>query len=273
MNIRTRIWFAIHNNRRNAFVARFTRLCRNISRASEHAGYNMFVNGERSLLAATCRGLRAPVVFDVGANVGDWSRMAHALLPSGQIHAFELNPALIQTLSTNLAHAPKIKIHPYGLASYSGTTDFYCYDGEASVLSGLRTALHNHIPHTKQKATIRTGDTVCKSLGIDIVDFLKVDAEGYDYEVIQGFCEMLRSGRVKLVQFEHEGGRYLKDFYDAFESWGYAVGKLFANHVAFCDHTFDMEHCLGPNYVAIHRANDKLMKRLEAGWKWSAQAS
>jgi len=273
MNIRTRMWFAIHNNRRKTLVAQFVRLCKNIHRASEHGGYNVFVNGERSLLAATCRDLPSPVLFDVGANVGEWSRMAHMLLPSAQIHAFELNPALIQTLSNNLAYAPQVKIHPYGLASYSGTTDFYCYEGEASVLSGLRTALHNHVPHTKRRATIRTGDEVCRLLRIDKIDFLKIDAEGHDYEVIDGFAEMLRSCRISLIQFEHEGGRYLKDFYDTFRSCGYAVGKLYANHVEFCDHNFEMEHCLGPNYVGVRRTNINLIKRLEAGWKWSARDS
>jgi FkbM family methyltransferase len=271
MNIRTRIWFAIHTNRRNKIVARFAQLCKNVYRAFEHGGYNVFVNGERSLLATTCRGLGAPVLFDVGANVGEWSRMAHTLFPSAQIHAFELNPALIQTLSTNLAHAPQVKIHPYGLSSCSGTTDFYCYEGEASVLSGLRTAVHSHVTHKKRQSTIRTGDEVCRLLRINRIDFIKIDAEGHDYEVIQGFSGMLASGRVTIIQFEHEGGRYLKDFYDAFASWGYALGKLYANHVAFREHNFEMEHCLGPNYVAVHRTNNNLIKRLEAGWKWSAQ--
>jgi hypothetical protein len=125
--------------------------------------------------------------------------------------------------------------------------------------------------HTKRQAAIRTGDEVCRLLHINKIDFIKIDAEGHDYEVIQGFSGMLASGRVTIIQFEHEGGRYLKDFYDAFASWDYALGKLYANHVAFCEHSFEMEHCLGPNYVAVHRTNNNLIKRLEAGWNWSAQ--
>jgi FkbM family methyltransferase len=273
MNIRTRIWFAIHNSRRNKLVARLARLCKNIHRASEHGGYNVAINGEKSVLAQSCLGLKSPILFDVGANVGEWSRMAHLLLPTAQIHAFELNPAMIPTLTDNLSHAATIKIHPYGLAAQSGTADFYCYEGEASVLSGLRVALHDHVPHTKQRATVCTGDDICNSFAIKQIDFLKVDAEGHDFEVIQGFSTMLADGRVSVVQFEHEGGRYLKDFYDALDEWGYTVGKLYANHVAFRLHNFEMEHCLGPNYIAVHRSNGTLIKRLETGWKWTSSGN
>lgn len=269
MNIRTRIWFAIHNRRRNKLVARLARLCKNIHRASEHGGYNVAINGEKSVLAQSCLGLKSPVLFDVGANVGEWSRMAHLLLPTAQIHAFELNPALTQILNDNFSHTANVKIHPYGLAAKSGTADFYCYEGEASVLSGLRVALHDHVPYTKQKATVRTGDDICSSLGIKQIDFLKVDAEGHDFEVIQGFSAMLAAGCVSMVQFEHEGCRYLKDFYDALGAWGYTVGKLYANHVDFRVHNFEMEHSLGPNYIAVHRSNDTLIKRLKTGWKWT----
>jgi hypothetical protein len=48
--------------------------------------YNMHSNGEQWLLNKLAA-FRPRVVFDVGANVGDWLEMASATLPEAQFHA------------------------------------------------------------------------------------------------------------------------------------------------------------------------------------------
>ncbi len=56
------------------------------------------LNGERRLL----RWLDLPadaVIFDVGGNVGHWSKGALALFPSARIHAFEPLPGAFAQLS------------------------------------------------------------------------------------------------------------------------------------------------------------------------------
>lgn len=49
---------------------------------------------------------------------------------------------------------------------------------------------------------ILTGDGYCQDHGIGEIDFLKIDAEGYDLDVLVGFSEMLRSGRIRYLQVE-----------------------------------------------------------------------
>ena len=265
MNLKSSIWSWIHRHRRNRLVARVARLCKNIHRASEHPGYDVTGNGERDVLARTVRGA-APVLFDVGANVGDWTEMARGVFPGAAIHAFELNPATVARLAPRFANAPGVRVHSFGLAAVAGEVNFFAYEGEASVLSGLRVPLHSHQPHQIKKATVRTGDEVCREFGVTQIDFLKVDAEGADYEVLAGFSAMLAAQKIAAIQFEHEGGRYLRDFYDLLEPKGYALGKLYANYVDFRRHTADLEHFLGPNYLAIPTARTDLIQALQRGW-------
>lgn len=263
--IKSTVWFWIHRHRRNRAVARFARLCQNIHRASEHPGYDVNTDGERDLLRRAVSGA-APVIFDVGANVGDWTLMARAEHPGAAIHAFELSPRTADLLLQRVGKMPGIRVHAYGLAERSGEMDFFSYSGESNILSGLRAAIHTHAPHQIEKATVRTGDEVCRELGVTRIDFLKVDAEGGDHEVLKGFSSLLAAQQIEVVQFEHQGGRYLRDFYDLLEPKGYAIGKLYANYVDFQAHSWSLEMFLGPNYVAVPAARRELIESLRRGW-------
>ena len=265
MKIKESIWFFIHHHRRNRAVARLARLCKNIHRASEHPTYDIARNGESAVLARVVSGA-APVLFDVGANVGDWTVMARGHFPRARVHAFELNPATATQLTTRLGGQEGVEIHAHGLGATTGEVSFFAYSGEQSVLSGMRAPLHSRVPHEVKRSRIRTGDEFCRERGVERIDYLKVDAEGADYEVLTGFSEMLSARRVGAVQFEHEGGRFLRDYYDWLRPRGYVLGKLYANYVDFREHDIDQEHFLGPNYLALPAAREDLIRSLKAGW-------
>jgi FkbM family methyltransferase len=263
--IKSAVWFWIHRHRQNRVVARLARLCKNIHRASEHPGYDVNTDGERDLLRHAVSG-PAPVLFDVGANIGEWSIMAREVIPSALIHAFELSPQTAALLTQRVGQVPGTHVHAFGLADNSGERNFFSYSGDSNVLSGLRSAIHSHAPYQIERAKVRTGDEVCRELGVTQIDFLKVDAEGGDYEVLAGFSSLLSEQKISVIQFEHEGGRYLRDFYDLFGPKGYALGKLYSNHVDFRSHSAELEHFLGPNYVAVPTVQRELIEVLRKGW-------
>ena len=265
MGLKLSVWRWIHRHRRQPLVARLARLCKNIHRASEHPGYDVMRNGERDALARTMP-TAAPVLFDVGANVGDWSAMALGVCPTAIIHAFEINPPTAALLAARYSTDCRVTVHPFGLAASSGSAELFAYAGEASVLSSLRVALHSHVQASRNSVAVRTGDDVCHELRVEKIDFLKIDAEGADFEVLSGFNEMLTAGRIACLQFEHEGGRYLRDFHDFLTPKGYVIGKLYANYVDFRPHSAELEHFLGPNYIAVPVSRDRLITDLRNGW-------
>jgi FkbM family methyltransferase len=268
MNIKSRCWFALHNNRRHPIIARLARLCKNIHRATEHPTYDINLNGEAFVLARTLQAIKFPVVFDVGANIGNYAIMLNSLAPNATIHSFELDPNTAAALRKNCEGLESVFVHSYGLGRETGPVEFFSYQGEASELSSIRTAIHNHVSYSIQTTLIRCGDDVCAEFNIEYVDFLKIDAEGSDFDVLQGFTAMISKQLIKVIQFEHQGGRYLKDFYDFLEPMGYAIGKIYANYVEFRPHSAALEEFLGPNYIAIPTSNSGLISDLERGWKW-----
>lgn len=265
VKLKSIIWFWIHNHRRNVIVSRFARLCKNLHRASEHPGHDIEVNGEKDILTRSIN-LKAPMIFDVGANVGEWSACAKTVFPESTVHAFELNPVTASKLAERFFSTERVFVHSFGLSDASGEVNFFAYSGEASVLSGMRAPLFSHVPHTVEVSTVRTGDQFCRDNNIALVNFLKIDAEGADLDVLHGFANMLTKQAIDLIQFEHQGGRYLRDFYDFLLPKGYIIGKLYANYVDFREHEAEMEDLLGPNYIAIPGTRTKEIAFLTGGW-------
>jgi FkbM family methyltransferase len=264
--IKEKAWFWIHLNRRSRIVSRFSRLCKNIHRASEHPTYDVSINGEKDILGLIAS-VDEPTLFDVGSNVGDWALMAHFVRPNARIHSFEMNPSTAERLKVNTASVPQIDVHAFGLSNKNEEATFYSYEGEQSVLSSLRANLYSSFKPVEKTATLVTGDDFCKQSGIRHIDFLKIDAEGHDWEVLEGFSSMLAKRAIEAVQFEHEGGRFIRDFYSLLQQYDYSIGRLYANYVDFREHSIEMEHFLGPNYIAIPKDRRELLHSLKEGWK------
>ena len=55
--------------------------------------------------------------------------------------------------------------------------------------------------HTLEVELVR-GDEFCAENHVNHIDFLKVDAEGYDMQVLLGFAVMLSAGKIDFVQVE-----------------------------------------------------------------------
>ena len=77
---------------------------------------------------------------------------------------------------------------------------------------------------------VRRLDDVCREFGVDRIDFLKVDAEGSDLDVLRG-AEALLGERIGVIQFEFGGtsidaNQTLRDFFDLLEPAGYRVHRL-----------------------------------------------
>ena len=137
------------------------------------------------------------VLFDVGANVGNISREMTRFFPRAEIHAFEPITATFDELKKNCAASHRVHAHRLALADVPG---------EAVVAiqpSSDLNSLHFQAAHSgaaaSEKVEISTVDQFCARNGIDQVDILKVDAQGYDLAVLRGAKGLLRAGAVPFL--------------------------------------------------------------------------
>jgi FkbM family methyltransferase len=140
-----------------------------------------------------------PVVVDVGANIGQFCVATKLFWPSAEVTSFEPDPQIYERLRANTAKLRNVSVLNVGLAQKEGLLQWHAH--KRSVLSSFRprsvTAAGAYLGDY-QMLEVKTLDGAALSLGD--VDLLKIDVEGYEYEVLAGATESLQRTRWLLVE-------------------------------------------------------------------------
>ena len=168
-------------------------------------------NGELFLLQQVIK--PGAIIFDVGANVGEWSLSALKIQPSIHLTAFEPVPALFKELEENLHSYPDVGLKNIAVSDETGGCTFYYYSERPDLtgLSGLyvREVLKGVLKDPEiLDLRQETLPCLCSELSVERIDFLKIDTEGAEWKVLKGAEALLKEHRIGAIQFEY-GGCYL----------------------------------------------------------------
>lgn len=236
-------------------------------RCLNNVDFNMATNGENRLLQVLKKTIAPKCIFDVGANVGEWSSSAAALYPACTIHAFEIVPATYDILARNTQSISSITLNNFGLSDKEGDLRISLGEGSSTATGCKIVAWSHHKSHYSGEITghVRTAIDYMAEQKLGPIDFVKIDVEGMDLRVIRGFGAQLAN--VRALQFEYGvfniGSRdLLADFYQHLRSHGFVVGKIFPRVVKFCDYHVEMENFYGGNHIAIRANEGELIRKL-----------
>ncbi len=224
-------------------------------------------NGERLILSRLAK-FSPQIVFDVGANVGDWSVMASDAMPTATVHGFEIAPPTHAAFVRSVQGRDRVVPHDYGLSNEEGEVEVAYFPNASTVTT---TIMENKVFSDGKeviRVPVKTGDDICADLGIDEIFLLKIDVEGAEHFVLDGFKNMLSQGKINVIQFEYGmvsiySGFFLKDMYALLEQYGFAIGRLYRNGVEFKDYSpVEDEDLTGPNYIACRKDRPELLNAL-----------
>jgi FkbM family methyltransferase len=157
------------------------------------------------------------IIFDVGANVGEYSlQIAEEVGEKAKIFAFEPSQETFQFLKHKTSSF-NVNCFNLALGSNDEIKSFY-YDSESSTLASFFD--HNEsLKSKKLEILVKKLDSFCDENGISHINFLKIDVEGFEYEVLNGAQKMLEQNKIDLIQFEFGATQiaaktFLKDFYN-----------------------------------------------------------
>jgi FkbM family methyltransferase len=251
----------IARHRRRWPLRKLARLCEKYLDAYANWSYDPARNGEQRLLGRMAS-LSSPLLFDVGANVGEWTDTARRLIPAAEVHCFEIAPATAEILRQRFAGDSRVSVTAQGLSAREEEVSLIYYP-RASGLTSTLPFPHRQASERVQASTT-TGDAYVAARGISRIEYCKIDVEGMEWEVLDGFSASLGAGVLQAIQFEY--GRksiltkhLLGDLYALLEGYGYLVGKVYPTYVDFRSYRLTDEDFRGPNYLAVRRERNDLI--------------
>jgi FkbM family methyltransferase len=163
-------------------------------------GLYLSYSGEEWFIKNILKKENIQTCFDVGANIGSYS---HLLLKHLDCKVYAMEPSFLTFTELQKLSA----LYPHNF--YPVQTAVADFDGTASLFSrgpllGTATLGKNILqnPPIEESVKVSTLDTLIKKLAITRVDFIKIDTEGFEREVLAGAQETLRVLKPKYIQFE-----------------------------------------------------------------------
>jgi len=164
---------------------------------------------------------RNPVIFDVGANVGQTSLALARSCPHARIFAFEPCEITFVELEKNVAHVPQITPTKIALGPERGPANLKVTGSSvnASILAYNNPTGTDRVER-EEEVEMSTLDHFCRDWSIPRISLLKIDTQGFDLEVLRGAAELLAEGNIGAVFVEmifvplYEGQAYFEALYD-----------------------------------------------------------
>ena len=138
-------------------------------------------------------------IVDVGANRGTWTRNALQYFPDAYFSIFEPQ-AYLSASFNDLLKNPKIKFHAKGVGPSSGMMDLTTSDRDDSFSFSFTAEQAKAFGVRQVKAPVVTLDEFLPTLGLPRPELVKIDAEGWDLEVLKGAESTIANAEVVLME-------------------------------------------------------------------------
>ena len=141
-------------------------------------------------------GFEPNVIFDVGAYRGEFARLCRSTWPSSDIACFEPQADAVIQLRRSLGKDPRISVFQLLLgAEDRAAVDFHLCETASSVLE-------EQVDKSQAIATspMATIDKLVSAKALQPPEFLKLDVQGYELEVLKGAHDVLKFVQVVLAE-------------------------------------------------------------------------
>ena len=159
-----------------------------------------------------------PTILEIGCHDGTNTLWFLDIFDSPRIFCFEPDPRAALRFRQNIGNRPEVNLYEYAIGNKNGETTFYMSGGRESEVmpegwdySGSIRKPKNHLkvhPWCKFDKNItiktRTLDTWCQDNQIDIIDFIWMDVQGAEIDVIRGARNALTNTRYLYTEYSDE---------------------------------------------------------------------
>lgn len=137
-------------------------------------------------------GFKPARIVDVGAAHGEWSCLAHKIWPKARIFAFEPDPVNHDMLEKMKILIPGFDYRACFLGKEHAKIKFSSH--------GTHTSLLTHESASTLEGTIESLDQLVTQQVLPAPDFLKLDVQGYEMQVLSGATQCLATCQAVLLE-------------------------------------------------------------------------
>ena len=231
----------------------------------ENKNYDINTNGEKFLLKKLSKSNNLNYIFDIGANKGDYSILSRQISSEAKIYAFEPVYDTFKYLVSNTKNKGIIA-HNFAFGNKVGVSTINLY--EKDTLSSMISFQNDYLKKDFKSIEIyvKTGNSFLNdNLEIYEISLLKIDTEGFENKVLNGFNKFFR--KINVIQFEYglanlSSKYFLFDYFKDYSSQ-FKIGKLYPNGVIFYDeYEVRLENFIGPNLIMVRKDRQDIIKLL-----------
>lgn len=183
-----------------------------------------FFSAQSTIIPADLPPLQPKVIYDLGANIGIASLFFSSLYPAATVYGFEPVPENLAVCALNYQNLPNSsQLFPWAVGAQSGTAVFDCQNDSRG--GRLESSPHDPKLTTTGKMAVEVysiGDLILKK-GLRPPDFLKIDVEGAELDVLKGLEEHYRS--VKWIYIETHGAELKQQCLKWLETRGFKTWR------------------------------------------------
>lgn len=155
------------------------------------AAYDFYNETRRSSIF-----LKEPIIIDVGANIGQYLFAIKALVPDAKVYSIEADPLIYKILKENASQLTNVKVYKKILSDKIGCINFYICKKFSTWSTLIKP--ENITFYRKTKVNVVDGDRLFSRL--KSIDLLKIDVEGAEWQVLNGFKKTLRKTNYILIE-------------------------------------------------------------------------
>lgn len=200
------------------------------------------------------------VIVDIGGNKGEYSQEVLRLYPDVNLHIFEPSTKNVELLNAFYKNRDNVCIVDKALSDKVGHAVLYA-DEDGSGMGSLinRRLEHFGVSFSEQQTVqvIRFEDYWRLSLNEAAIDFVKIDVEGNELNVLTGFGQALEKTRV--VQFEFGGTCidarvFFQDYWRFFSDANFTIYRITPFGAKRIDSYRESDEVfIYTNYIAVNR--------------------
>ena len=197
------------------------------------------------------------IVFDVGANIGSYTKEVLKQHPNCVVYAFEPSISSGSKFIENYSTQVNVKFEAFGFSNEISNKTLYS-DYLGSPISSLTKRNLKHFGSElkyEEKVRMETIDNYCEVHSV-IPDLLKIDVEGHELDVLKGSLNVV--DKISIIQFEFGGCNidtrtFFQDFWYFFKQHNFRIYRVTKSEpVLIPKYTESDEYFSTTNYIAVN---------------------